>query len=301
MGWSAGPRSIQVDAAQTAWTSPRWSAAASAVAGSARVSAAMRTMSFMAAQRRRTARVALRADTAQRGGNLLAVGPDRAHRVGLADELQADDRPALDLLDLADALDVLLGIGGDDEALLGELLVAHLLVGAALHVGRVGDLVAVDLGELRRLPAPRALDRRLFVLGPGERGLEDDLARPAPVLGARLAVGPDDLAGDLRVAHRPQAVAVLAGDPRRLRPEGRDVELRTRPRPCVELGVLQLEPAPVHRHRLAVPQPRDRLEAAVEALELLGGRRPVEAERDLVDRLARARAQPHAARVHRLE
>src|SRR3954453_12911000 len=301
MGWSAGPRSIQVDAAQTAWTSPRWSAAARAVAGSARVSAAMSTMSFMAAQRRRTARVALRADTAQRGQHLLAVGPDRAHRVGLADELQADDRPALDLLDLADALDVLLGIRGDDEALLGELLVAHLLVGAALHVGRVGDLVAVDLAQLRRLPARRAPDRLVLVVGPRERGLEDDLARLAAVLGACRAVGIDDLAGDLGVAHRPQAVAVLAGDPCRLRPEGRDVELGTTRRPGVQLGVLEAEPAAVHRHRLAVPEPRNRLEPLVEALELLLGRGPVEPERHLVDGLARPHPEPDAIRVHRLE
>src|SRR3954454_5017997 len=301
MGWSAGPCSIQVDAAQTAWTSPRWSAAARAVAGSARVSAAMSTMSFMAAQRRRTTRVALRADTAQRRQHLLAVGPDRAHRVGLADELQADDRPALDLLDLADALDVLLGIRGDDEALLGELLVAHLLVGAALHVGRVGDLVAVDLAQLRRLPARRALDRLLLVLGPREGRLEDDLAGLAAVLRARRAVGLDDLAGDLGVAHRPQPVAVLARDPRGLRPEGRDIELGARPGPRVELGLLELKPAAVHGHRLAVPQPGDRLEPLVEALELLGGWRPVEPERHLVDRLARAGAQPHAPGVHRLE
>lgn len=47
--------------------------------------------------------------------------------------LEAGDRAA-DRVDLAGALDVLVGVRGDQEALLGELLVGHLLVRAALHV-----------------------------------------------------------------------------------------------------------------------------------------------------------------------
>ena len=52
---------------------------------------------------------------AQRRQHLLAVRPDRAERVGAADELQADDGRA-GALHLADALDVLLGVGRDRES-----------------------------------------------------------------------------------------------------------------------------------------------------------------------------------------
>ena len=177
---------------------------------------------------------------------------------------------------------------------LGELLVAHLRVGAALHVLLVGDVLEVELGQLGRLPVARALDRRALVVGPGEAGLEDDLARLAAVVVAGRAVGLDDRRRLLGVAERPQAVAEARRDLRRLRPERRDVELRARLRARPQARVLELEPAGVHRHRLAVPQARDRLQARLQAAALLLVGRPVHAQRRLVDRLAGADAEEHA-------
>jgi len=46
----------------------------------------------------------------------------------------------------------------------------------------VGDVLEVELGQLRRLPVTRAVDRGLLVVGPGEAGMEDDLALLAAVL-----------------------------------------------------------------------------------------------------------------------
>src|SRR5947209_12104676 len=237
---------------------------------------------------------------AQRGQHLVAVDADRPVRVGVADELQADRRRP-EPLELADALDVLVGIGADDEALLGELLVGDLLAGLALHLLRAPDVVAVDGVHLGGLPARGAVDGLLLVLGPGEAALEDHLAGPAAVVGARLAVGLDDAGRQVGVAHRPHAIAPLARDPRRLLAERGDVELRLGARAGVEPGLAQAEPAAVHRHGLTVPQAHDRLQPAVEALEHLVGRGPVEAERRLVERLARAGAEPDAAGEQLLE
>src|SRR3954465_714089 len=136
---------------------------------------AVRVMTRRYAHHHRRRKGSAHACSAHGGQHLLAVGADRAQRIGLADELQADRRRP-ELLHLADALDGLLGVRADDEALLGELLVGDLVVGHALHLGRVVEGVAVDRVHLRRLPAPGAPDRGLLVLRPGEAGGEDDLA-----------------------------------------------------------------------------------------------------------------------------
>src|SRR5206468_12639661 len=86
-----------------------------------------------------------------------------------------------------------------------------------------------------------------------------------------------------------------------LRTERGDIELGWGARPRVELGLLEAKPAAVHRHRLAGPEPADRLEAGVEAGELLGRAGPVDAERRLVERLAGADAEEDPAGIHLLE
>ena len=170
-------------------------------------------------------------------------------------------------------------------------------VGRGEHLGGVVQVAQVGLGKLGGLPLLGRGDRRLLVLGEVKARLDDDLTRLAAVVGARLAVGLDDTGRLLGVAERPDAVAVLAGDRGGARTERGHVELRPAGRARVELGLLQPEPAAVHRHRLPVPQPRDRLQAAVEALEHLAGLGPVEPQRDLVEGLAGAHAEEHPPRV----
>jgi len=76
--------------------------------------------------------------------------------VGLADQLQADHRGS-GPFHLLDPAYVLVGIGAYEEALLGELLVGHLLL-------------EVELRQQGGLPPARSLDRRLIALGPREAG-----------------------------------------------------------------------------------------------------------------------------------
>src|SRR5688572_4476059 len=99
---------------------------------------------------------------AQSGQHALSVGADRAQGVGVPDQLQAHAARA-GVWDLADALGVRVGVGAHDEALLGELVVAELLVGQALHLGGVVDVVAVDLVHLRRLPLAGPRQCRVLV------------------------------------------------------------------------------------------------------------------------------------------
>ena len=122
-----------------------------------------------------------------------------------------------------------------------------------------------------------------------------------PCVGAGRPVGLDDLRRLLGVAQRPQAVAEARRHLGRLRAERRHVELRARPGARPQARVLELEPAGVHRHGLAVPQARDRLQARLQAAALLLVLRPVQPQRRLVDGLAGADAEEHAARVELLE
>jgi hypothetical protein len=120
----------------------------------------------------------------------------------------------------------------------------------------VGEVVRY----LGRLPHPRSLERGVVVLGPGDSGLQDDLARlPAGVV-AGGAVGLDHVRGHLRVAHRPDSVAEPAGHHRRLGPECRDVEGRAPLAAGVEIGGLGAKEAPLVVEPLAVEEAADDLE-----------------------------------------
>ena len=75
---------------------------------------------------------------------------------------------APELLHLAQPLDVLGGVGGDDRLLL-VLVVGDRLLGVLVHLRRVVPVVDVVLGRLRALPDARALERLRRRRGPTRR------------------------------------------------------------------------------------------------------------------------------------
>ena len=151
-----------------------------------------------------------------------------------------------------------------------------------------------------RRARPRARRRRPR---PTENAdLEQDLARlAAGVLGGG-AVGVDHLRRLLGVRERPEPVAPAPGDPRRLRPERRHVDRRPPLRAGVQVGAAWSSSArPSWSTRSPSNRRVDQLERLLHALDLLADRRPVGAERRLVQRLARAEAQVGTAGEHRLQ
>src|SRR5205085_7336206 len=108
----------------------------------------------------------------------------------------------------------------------------------------------------------------------GEAGLEHDRARAAAGLFGRLAVDLDQLWRTFGIGHRPEPVAVVTGDLRCARVEGRDVEQRRLCGPGMQVGPLCLEEPAVVVDALAVPEPADQSTGFLEGGELIAGPRP---------------------------
>src|SRR5215208_4879005 len=148
----------------------------------------------------------LHAGAPQRGEHTLPVDLDRGDRAPARRArvvLEHDDRRT-ELLELAQALDVVLGIRADDRVL-RELLVGHLLLAVLVHLPRLVPVARVVVLGLGALPLPGRLEGGLVALGPRPQRLEDDLSVAlAPGLLARLPVGLEHFGRRLGIRKRPQ-------------------------------------------------------------------------------------------------
>src|SRR5215218_2119355 len=112
-----------------------------------------------------TRRRTLHPGAAQRGQHLLAVDLDGGDRTPArpARVVLQHEHGRAELLELAQALDVVLGVRADD-GVLGELVVGHLPLAVLVHLLRLVPVALVVVLGLGALPLARSLEGRLVGL-----------------------------------------------------------------------------------------------------------------------------------------